>query len=151
MRKNANLELVNTEKIKLKEFLKLEKKKKVIEANTKQVDERAKKTLKVKKEQVKIIKNRVKDEMQERKNIWNKFKGIRVKLLLAFSVPIILLAIFGVVSYQKSANAIISNYEKSATNTLNAVSNYLDLGMNTVKEKSVEILLGNSYYDRVIK
>ena len=107
--------------------------------------------LEKKKKMVKILKNRVKGEIQERKSIWNKFKGIRVKLLVAFSMPIILMAIFGVVSYQKSAKAIISNYEKSATNTLNAVSDYLDLGMSSVEEKSVEILLGNSYYDRVIK
>lgn len=80
----------------------------------------------------------------------NKIK-IKNKLMAAFSVPIIMMVILGVVSYRKSSDAIIANYERSATDTLNAVSDYLGLGMKSVSDKAVEFMLtGNmqNYYKR---
>jgi len=77
--------------------------------------------------------------------------NIRTKLFLTIFIPVVLMAIFGVVSYQKSANAIITNYEKSTTDTLNAISEYLQLGLNSVTGKTIEFLNNDSvkkYYDR---
>lgn len=83
-------------------------------------------------------------------SIWNKFRGIRFKILLGFAVPVILLAVFGFVSYQKASTAIITNYEKSTKDTLNAVSDYLKLTLTTVSDKSTEFLNSdsiNKYYN----
>jgi methyl-accepting chemotaxis protein len=83
-----------------------------------------------------------------------KWNGIRVKLLAAFSIPVILMIVSGIVSYHKSADAIITNYEQSMTNTLNAVGDYLALGMKSVEEKSIQVILNENvttYYNRVNK
>ncbi|TCL57573.1 methyl-accepting chemotaxis sensory transducer with Cache sensor [Kineothrix alysoides] len=80
----------------------------------------------------------------------NKIK-IKNKLVAAFSVPIIMMVILGVVSYKKSSDAIIANYERSTANTLNAVSDYLGLGMKSVSDKAVEFMLSGNvqyYYKR---
>ncbi|MDF2543897.1 MAG: methyl-accepting chemotaxis sensory transducer [Herbinix sp.] len=90
--------------------------------------------------------------IQMRKMIkWNKFHGIRIRLMLAFSFSIILIIIFGIVSYHKASSVIIDNYEKSTTNTLNAISDYLELGLKFVTERSTELLLSDKmdkYYNR---
>jgi methyl-accepting chemotaxis protein len=83
--------------------------------------------------------------------IWKKLNGIHTKLFLTILIPVFFMVIFGVVSYQKSANAIITNYEKSTTDTLNAVSAYLKLGLDSVSGKSLEFMQSDSvrnYYDR---
>ena len=72
---------------------------------------------------------------------------IRTKILLGFAIPIILMAIFGLVSYQKSSKAFIENYEKSSTDTLNAVRDYLELGMTFVSDKSAELINSSSMED----
>jgi methyl-accepting chemotaxis protein len=84
-------------------------------------------------------------------SIWKKMNGIHSKLFLTILIPVFFMVTFGIVSYQKSANAIISNYEKSTTDTLNAISEYLNLGLNSVAGKSVEFMQSDSvknYYDR---
>jgi methyl-accepting chemotaxis protein len=85
------------------------------------------------------------------KMVWRKFSGLKTKLLLTIFLPIILMAIFGLVSYQKASRAIIANYEKSTTDTLKAVSDYLELGLKSVAGKSIEFMESDSvrkYYDR---
>ncbi len=76
--------------------------------------------------------------------------GIRTRIILGFAIPIILMAVFGIISYKKSAGGFIDNYEKSSTDTLNAVKNYLNMGMTFVSDKSSEIINSRSldeYYN----
>jgi methyl-accepting chemotaxis protein len=97
------------------------------------------------------LKHEIKEEIQDTKDFkelmqeetakssfWHKFTGIRFTLLFGFAVPVILMAVFGIISYQKSSSAVIGNYEKSTTDTLNAVKDYIALSINQVSEKSVE-------------
>ncbi len=139
---------------KLTEFLKAEKKKEAMEAKAQERLDKEKKRLDFKSKEVKDKKEKVKEEVRERLKILDRFNGIRVKILAAFSIPVILLAVFGVVSYQTSSEAIITNYEKSTTDTLNAVSKYLGLGLSSVADKAIEFSLSNTvenYYRRVNK
>ncbi|HBI72024.1 MAG TPA: hypothetical protein DEG06_11355 [Lachnospiraceae bacterium] len=81
----------------------------------------------------------------------HKLNGIWFKLLLSILIPVIFMAAFGVVSYEKSSHAIIANYEKSTMDTLNAISDYLKLGLESVAGKSLEFMNSNSvtaYYNR---
>ncbi|WMJ86183.1 methyl-accepting chemotaxis protein [Anaerocolumna sp. MB42-C2] len=142
----------NESKKKLKDFMKAEKKKEALEAKAKAKLEKEKKKLEEKTQNVKEKKQKVKTEVKEKKKILNQFRGIRAKILLGFFIPVILLGIFGIVSYQKSADAIITNYEKSTSDTLNAVSKYLELGLSSVSDKAIEFSLSKSvedYYRRV--
>ena len=105
--------------------------------------------LSTKKDNTSIQEDRIKKE--EFKKNRKSFFGIRAKLFLTIFIPVIFMAVFGAVSYRKSSNAIISNYEKSTTDTLNAISEYMKLGLNSVVGKSIEFMQSNSvrtYYDR---
>lgn len=152
MKKNTDSLTGNDNKKKLKDFMKAEKKKENLEAKAKQKMEKQKKKMESKAEMSKEKRQKVRKDMIEKKKLFDQFKGIRIKILGAFAIPVILLAIFGVVSYEKSSSAIITNYEKSTTDTLNAVSKYLDLGLSAVEDKAIEFSLGNTvenYYRRV--
>jgi len=76
-----------------------------------------------------------------------RVSGIRIKLLIAFAIPILLMAIFGIVSYNKSSKAIISNYENIAGDTLNAVKEYIFMGVDAASTKSYEISDNNKIKD----
>ena len=71
----------------------------------------------------------------------NRMQSIRVQLFIGLLIPIVFLAIYGVVSYKKSEAAIISNYEASASDTMDAISKYMNLGFNMIEKSSLELTL----------
>lgn len=168
MKKNITPGMGNVDEKKLDDFLKTEKKqkdkeeklknkedkKKAKEQKLKAKEDKMKTKFKSQKEEVEIKKKKIQGEIKEQKDIYNKFnkfKGIGFKILGSFFIPIILMAIFGVVSYMKSSEAIVTSYVKSTTDTLNAVSDYLSLGLYSVEQKSVEFSFSENltgYYDR---
>lgn len=90
-------------------------------------------------------------EVAKKVNVLHLFQSIRVKLFIGLLIPVILLAIYGTVSYRKSEDAIITNYESSSMDTMKAVSDFLDFGFNVIEEKASEILLNSdigSYFNR---
>jgi len=72
-------------------------------------------------------------------NVWNRL-NIRTKILVAFAVPVLLMGIFGYVSYQKTSAAIIDNYEKSTITTLNATKDYIMMEMSSVSDQSYNLI-----------
>ncbi len=86
-----------------------------------------------------------------RKTVFGFFRSIRLKILVGLLIPIVLLALYGTISYRKSEEAIITNYENSSLDTINAVSDYLNFGFTVIQEKSGELLLDSDigeYYNR---
>lgn len=81
----------------------------------------------------------MKDDRKERSKAESKHGKIRTKLLLGFMAPVILMAILGMVSFYRASDAITKIYEKSSADTMNAVKNYLNLGIGTVEEKSFDL------------
>lgn len=69
-----------------------------------------------------------------------KLLNIRVKLFIGLLVPVVLLGIYGLKSYQMSEKAIIDNYVRSSEGTLNAISEYLGFGLKVIDEKAQEII-----------
>lgn len=152
MKKETDSLMGTDNKKKLNDFMKAEKKKETLEAKAKRKIDKEKKKAEKRSEAMREKKQQVTDELKAKKKIWEQFKGIRMKIMAAFFIPVILLAVFGVVSYQTSSSAIITNYEKSTTDTLNAVSKYLNLGLSSITDKAIEFSLSNSvedYYRRV--
>lgn len=94
--------------------------------------------------EVKQKKEKVLKDLEEKRNLFDQLRGIRTKILGAFMIPVILMGVFGVVSYQKSSEAVITNYEANTVETLSAVSNYLDLGLDSVMDKMVELMLSDN-------
>jgi methyl-accepting chemotaxis protein len=85
------------------------------------------------------------------KHISGALRSIRLKLLIGLLIPIVLLALYGTISYRKSEEAIITNFENSSLDTINAVSDYLNFGFTVIQEKSAELLLDpniGEYYNR---
>ena len=70
-----------------------------------------------------------------------RFQKIGLKLFTALFIPVALLLIYGLLSYQKSQHAIINNYEISTGNTVEAVSDYINYALIIVRQKSLEYQL----------
>lgn len=66
--------------------------------------------------------------------------SISVKLIIAFIIPIALIVVLGLSSYKEASSVIISDAEISTTSTIKAKSTYIELGLNGVSERSLEIL-----------
>lgn len=67
--------------------------------------------------------------------------SIKIKLAIGLLIPIIFLAIYGVISYKRSEDAIIGNYEVSALDTTNAINKYMSLGLSMAEQSAMEIVL----------
>jgi len=78
---------------------------------------------------------------------WSRFQSIKTQLSIGLLIPILLLAIYGVISYKQSEKAIISNNETSSLDTINAINNYMNLGFNMVEKSSLEIILDVKFKD----
>jgi methyl-accepting chemotaxis protein len=76
----------------------------------------------------------------------DKLRSIKVKLFLGLLVPVVLLGLYGVISYQKSKSAIITNHEKSTEDTIVAVSDYISFGLQAIEDKTMEF-----YFDSNIQ
>jgi methyl-accepting chemotaxis protein len=81
------------------------------------------------------------DGKRESKSFWEKLQSIRVQLSIGILIPIIILAFFNVISYKKSEEAIITKYEASTSDTIDAISKYMNLGFSMIEKSSLEITL----------
>lgn len=66
--------------------------------------------------------------------------SISAKLVLAFAIPVVLILILGISSYQKASKTIITNAEVSTTNTIYSKGTYLALGFEGVSQSSLELI-----------
>ena len=66
---------------------------------------------------------------------------IKLKLFIGLLIPVLLLGIYGVLSYRKSQEAIINNYIYNAADTIKATSDYLSFGLDMVKQNSMDLTL----------
>lgn len=69
-----------------------------------------------------------------------QIKSIRTKLILSFSIPIILIIILGIITYSRASSVIIENYKTSAIQTIDANGNYLELIFDNIEAKSNQII-----------
>ncbi len=69
-----------------------------------------------------------------------KIRSIKLKLILSFCIPIILIIVLGVITYSKASSVIINNYKISATQTIEANGNYLELVFDNLEAKSNQIV-----------
>lgn len=68
-------------------------------------------------------------------------RSIKTKLAIGLLIPILFLSVYGVISYKKSEDAIIGNYEVSALDTTNAINKYMSLGLSIAEQSAMEIVL----------
>lgn len=80
-----------------------------------------------------------------------KGSGIRTRLYTAFAIPVLLMTIFGILSYSRTSDAIITNYEIGATDTLNATQDNISMGIEAVAAKAYDIINSDkvkNYYNK---
>lgn len=63
---------------------------------------------------------------------------IRTQLIIGFVIPIIFIMVVGIVSYQKAARGLESNYEQSTTNALEMTRNSLDSSLQIINQQVME-------------
>lgn len=64
--------------------------------------------------------------------------GIRKQLVLGFLVPVALIIILGIISYNKSSKGFVHNYEKSTMNTFDMAVNYISFGLESAQSASIQ-------------
>ncbi len=70
--------------------------------------------------------------------------SIKMKLTLSFLVPVILVMVLGITSYEKSKAALTGSYEDTARSTIESTGNYFDLISEMVESKVAQVLSVNS-------
>lgn len=69
----------------------------------------------------------------------NFFKSVGFKMLVGFMLPVILIVILGFISFQKSSEGMIRNYENSTQNTLSMTQKYFGVVLNSVSSHSSQL------------
>ncbi len=97
-------------------------------------------------------------KMEQPVGFENRKKGrlfihsIRMKLTGVFLIPVALIILLGFLSYQKSSQAMIENYETSSATALEMMKSYYQLGFESVTAKINQFLTNESikkYYSGV--
>lgn len=74
----------------------------------------------------------------------NILSTIRMKLIVAFLLPIILMMILGMASYMEASDGICSSYEKSTKDTLNMSVELLQLGVEDIEALSTQYIVNSA-------
>lgn len=67
------------------------------------------------------------------------FRGIRSKLVASFFVPVLLIVVLGIISYNKAKDGIITNYEASSQTNLNMIAKYFSLELSNITARANEL------------
>lgn len=88
-----------------------------------------------------------------KKLLYNLY-NIRAKLIIAFLLPVLLIIILGIISYDKSSQGLIESYENNTVTNLTNMTRYLDFGFEAISSKANQLNTNNvlrSYYSGVYK
>lgn len=83
----------------------------------------------------------------DKKTFWDKLQSIKIKIAIGLLIPILLMAIYGIISYKKSEDAIIKNYEVNVSDTINGINKYMSYGFNIIEKTTLEITLDVNFKD----
>lgn len=76
--------------------------------------------------------------------------GIRNKIYFCFIVPIIFMVVVGVVAYEQSSTALTSEFDESATQTVNMAVEYLDLVCDSVQIQAARYVTDKDFESYVL-
>ncbi|MFA9465499.1 MAG: methyl-accepting chemotaxis protein [Velocimicrobium sp.] len=85
------------------------------------------------------LQQEIKEEVKAKKEGFKMLRGIRAKLIGAFMIPVLLIILLGILSFNKSSTGIITNYENSTLTSMDMLSKYLALGFDTVQAKTKQL------------
>ena len=77
------------------------------------------------------------------------FRGIQVKLIAAFMIPVILFILTGMLIYSKSSTTLTSTYESATSTSVSTLQEYLELGFENIELMATRLSINsdiNDYY-----
>jgi len=118
------------------------------EKQAKTVKEEKPGKVKSKKEKAEKVKPAKKQKVKKtRASKTGRKRSIRNTLMGAFAIPVILMIIFGVVSYNIASTTVMDKSKDSTLSTVEAVGDYMQLVTTTLENKAVELTTNNSIKD----
>ena len=96
------------------------------------------KPVKVKTEKVKPIKMQTNKSAQDGKGFGFQL-SLKAQLIIGFVIPVLLVALIGIYSYNKAADGMISNYRDTTTQALQQTMDYMDFGFESVYASALEL------------
>lgn len=100
------------------------------------------------------LKKNVKSEGNVKKARGNKknkaILGIRFKIYMSFIVPILLMGVVGYVAYHYAESGLISEFEDSATQTVNMAVEYLDLVDTNIQAEASRYVMDKDFESYVL-
>jgi len=67
--------------------------------------------------------------------------GIRSKLIISFTIPIIFLIVLGMISYNKAASGLVSSYEDTSIKALQMTAKYIEFGLDGVEAATLQYVV----------
>lgn len=67
------------------------------------------------------------------------FKGIRGKLIVAFLLPVLLVVLLGVLSYNKASGGIVFQYERAVIETVDTTGKYFNVGFKGIETRVTQL------------
>ncbi len=148
-----NLEALEEKKAK-KAARKAERAKKLGDMKQKRAEKKASKMVNaandtnggnVDKKAVKLARKEAKKQLKEAKKAitlnvnGKKYRKIKTSIMVAYCVPVILIVVLGIVSYETASDVVVDKYETSVKSTITTTQSYLSEICNTVQAKAVSL------------
>jgi len=76
---------------------------------------------------------------ENKRTFLDRLNSIKYRLSIGLLIPILLLAVYGVISYKRTEEAIVSNHEASTMNTIEALSKYMNFALSMIDKTAMEL------------
>lgn len=83
-----------------------------------------------------------------------KYKKIKTSIMVTYCIPVILIVILGIVSYETASDAVVDKYKTSASSAVTATKRYLEMICSDVQTKAASLASDDSvvrYYKTLYK
>lgn len=77
--------------------------------------------------------------MKSKRKKQSLFHSVGVKLMIAVLIPVVFIIFLGISSYLSSSKGLIESYEESRLSTLQMMTDYFELGFESVKTKAIQM------------
>lgn len=109
------------------------------EEGMKIAEDKKRKKGKIKDFKVPVQKKNKKIDKELKSNILTKLNRIRVKLVLAFLIPVVFIILLGVSSYNNASNALVKSYKESTFNSVVTTRNYFELATSAIELRLTQL------------
>ncbi|TAH66217.1 MAG: methyl-accepting chemotaxis protein [Anaerolineaceae bacterium] len=69
------------------------------------------------------------------------YRGIGVKFVISFMLPVCFVIIIGVISYQKASNSILNNFNQSTLQSINMTGEYMRFGFDSIQDTALQYVM----------